>query len=398
MTDHQKIPTNAGLTTYVLTLLLIGSFLTPGCIPGQRESSNTADQQSGTLHFYVGTYTRDEGWVNGKAQGIYAVSLDDSVADVTLLTKAVNPSYLTMSDNGRNMYAVSELGRENEEGALLSLTKLDDGRWTQKGRYLTGGKSPAHVSIHPSGKRVYVTNYSGGVLKSFLRRPDGSLRTDQEFIHTGSGPHPNQNGSHLHMTLTSPDGRSVYVPDLGADRIWIYGSNASGRLDANKDSLILPAGSGPRHMAIHPDKPLVFILNELNSTVSTAVRNTETGSLRIIDTISTLPETYEGWNAAAAIQLHPDGNRLFTSNRGHNSIAMFSLNEETGLLQLNQVIPSGGDMPRDFSITPDGKSLLIANQNSDNLVLYDLSREQISDSVIAEIEIPTPVRILFPQY
>jgi 6-phosphogluconolactonase len=210
--------------------------------------------------------------------------------------------------------------------------------------------------------------------------------------HTGSGPNAaRQGGAHAHCIVADPSNRFVLAADLGADRVFVY------HLDLDRKSLrrvergdaIMRSGAGPRHIAFHPTLPLVFVANELDSTVATLRFDAGRGALSPLDTRSTLPAGWTGTNYPADIHVAPSGRTLYVSNRGHNSIAVFSVAESTGALALDQVISTDGDWPRNFSLDPTGRWLLVANQRSDSVVVF--ARDQNSGRLT-----PTRERIALP--
>ncbi len=367
---------------------------------------STQDQKIETINqpqkVFIGTYTQDEGWVNGKGDGIYVGELTNdgfAINDVQLAAELVNPSFLTISPDQKNLYAVSEIGGgESGSGLVVAYSISEDATLTEIGRYPTNAYSPCYVSVDATGKLVFVANYQGGVAMVYRRLEDGSLEFVQELNHEGSGPHPNQGSSHPHMTKISPDNNFLFIPDLGSDKIWSYRINHDdGTVSKTAQEFAQSEpGAGPRHMDFHPTKNLVYVMNELNSTVSVMEYDQESGALTQIHTISTLPDSFTDWNSTADIHVHPNGRYVYASNRGHNSIAAFSVDEETGKLTALQRISSEGEIPRNFALHPSGVQLYVANQNSDNIAIFEIDSETGTLTFSGNtLEVPTPVNITF---
>jgi len=352
-------------------------------------------------NMFIGTYTLDMGWVNGKGQGIYKAEIDyvrgelDLSSSVTVLT---NPSFLAISPDKQNLYAVSELGSgEDGHGFVYAYSLAERGHPVFIERYPTNAFSPCHVSVDATGRFVFVANYQGGVAMVYHRKEDGSLEILQQLDHEGSGPHPNQNGSHTHMTKVSPDNNFLFVPDLGSDKVWSYRINhEEGTVSKNTQEFIATApGSGPRHMDFHPTKNIAYVMNELNFTVSVMNYEPDSGTLTEIQTISAIPADFAEWNSSADIHVHPNGQFLYSSNRGHNSIASFSIDESGRLTALGHT-PTEGGTPRNFAIAPSGDFLFVANQDSDSITIFSIDPETGALQFTGNsLEVPTPVNITF---
>lgn len=350
---------------------------------------------------FIGTYTRDEGWVNGQAEGIYragigedgALTLDQTAAEV------INPSFVSISPDQKNLYAVSELGRGNEPtGFVHAFTIEEDLSLTFIAKYSTNAKSPAHVSVDATGKFVFATNYQGGVAMVYERKEDGSLEFLQQLDHSGSGPHQNQNSSHTHMVKVSPDNNYLFIPDLGSDKVWSYKINHETKSLTKTDQEFgaVAAGAGPRHMDFNPNGTIAYVMNELNSTVTVFDYDSTTGSLTEKQTITTLPASFTDWNSTADIHVHPNGKFLYGSNRGHNSIVSYSINEATGELSFLAHTSTEGEFPRNFAIYPNGETLFIANQNTNNITVFELNAETGALSYTgSSLNVGTPVCIAF---
>jgi 6-phosphogluconolactonase len=265
-------------------------------------------------------------------------------------------------------------------------------------RYSSRGQSPVHISVDASGKFVFAANYNGGVGIVFTRNDDGSLQFAQQLNHSGSGPHPNQNASHLHMAKLSPDNNFLFFPDLGSDKIWSYRIDyeSATLTKTNQEFGSVAAGAGPRHMDFHPSGNFAFVVNELNSTVTVFAYDSRSGALTEVQTISTLPEGFTAWNSSADIHVHPNGLFLYASNRGHNSIVTFSVDPATGELAVLGQTPTEGETPRNFAVAPTGDFLFVANQNSNNITVFTIGAGTgLPEFTGNQLEVPTPVCLVF---
>jgi 6-phosphogluconolactonase len=358
------------------------------------------DSQLDDELLYVGTYTDD-----GKSKGIYLVRMDRRSGQLRLIGSVdagANPSFLAIHPNGGVLYAVNEVDKQNDRatGAVSAFAiARDTGALSRLGDQPSEGSAPCFVSVDRSGRVALVANYDGGSVALLPIQSDGSLAPATSVVkHTGSGPIADrQSEPHAHCIIADPSNRFALAADLGADRVFVY------RLDAEVHKLrhveggdaVMRAGAGPRHLAFHPTLPLVFVANELDSTVATLRFDAERGKLSPIDTRSTLPPGWTGTNYPADIHVAPSGRTLYVSNRGHNSIAAFSV-ASSGALTLEQVVSTDGDWPRNFSLDPTGRWLLVANQKSNSIVVF--GRDQESGRLTPtrqRIALPSPVCLRF---
>jgi 6-phosphogluconolactonase len=352
-------------------------------------------------HLYVGTYTDD-----GKSAGIYLVRMDTrtgQLRSVDSFGAGANPSFLALHPNGRFLYAVNEVDhyKGKASGAVSAFAIASDtGALTKVGEVASEGTAPCYVSVDKSGRVVLVANYNGGSVALIPIQPDGTLATAASIVkHEGSGPVADRQGEpHAHCIVADPSNRFALAADLGADRVFVY------RLDLDAKALrhvaggdaVMHAGAGPRHLAFHPTQPLLFVSNELDSTVSTLRFDARRGALSPLDTRSTLPAGWTGTNYPADIHIAPSGRTLYVSNRGHDSIAVFGVAESTGALSLKQVVSTEGDWPRNFSLDPSGRWLLVANQQSNSIIVF--GRDDESGRLTPtnqRIELPSPVCLRF---
>jgi 6-phosphogluconolactonase len=352
-----------------------------------------ASQRDGEL-LYVGTYTEDT-----RTEGIFLVRFDTRSGALQLehgVDAGPNPSFLAIHPNGRVLYAVNEVDQRNGKasGALCAFAiDGDTGALTRINEQASEGGSPCYVSVDRSGRAALVANYVGGNVALLPLNGSGSLGSATHLDqHQGKGPNAErQESPHAHCIVTDPSNRYALATDLGVDTIFVY------RLDIDRGALIsvaegnahMKAGAGPRHLAFHPRLPIVYVVNELDSTITTLRFNAERGALTPIDTRSTLPAGYTGTSFVADIHVAPSGRVLYTSNRGHNSIALFSIAESTGALTMEQTIPTNGDWPRNFTLDPTGRWLLVGNQNSGSIVVF--ARDEKTGKLS-----PTPQRLQLP--
>ena len=350
---------------------------------------------------YVGTYTE-----NARRDGIYLVRMDRRSGKLQRVGSAdagANPSFLAIHPNGRTLYAVNEIDKYNGRatGAVSAFAiARKTGALTRLDEQPSEGAAPCFVSVDRNGRAVLVANYNGGSVALLPIGADGSLAPATHVEqHTGSGPNAaRQDAAHAHCIVADPSNRFVLAADLGVDRVYVY------RLDLEGKSLrhieagdgVMRPGAGPRHIAFHPTLPLVYIACELDSTVAMLRFDAERGALSPLDVHSTVPAGWTGANYPADIHIAPSGRTLYVSNRGHNSLAVFSMAESTGALALEQVVSTDGDWPRNFTLDPTGRWLLVANQRSDSVVVFGRDQESGRLTPTRErIALPSPVCLRF---
>jgi 6-phosphogluconolactonase len=319
------------------------------------------------------------------------------------VAETVNPSFIAIHPNRQYLYAVNEVNTyEGQSAGSVSSFSLD--AKTGKTRFLnkvsSRGADPCHLSLDRTGKWVLVANYSGGSIAAFTIKADGSLGEASAFVqHTGSSVNPQrQRGPHAHSINLSPDNRFAIASDLGLDQVLIY------RFDADKGTLSpsnppfakVKPGAGPRHFAFHPSGRFAYEINEIASTVTAFAYSLEHGILEEMQTISTLPKEFSGNNSTAEIEAHPNGRFLYGSNRGHNSIAVFTIDSSKGTLTQLEQVPTQGKTPRNFAIDPTGAYLFAANQGSDNIVVFRIDQKTGGLSPTGNVlEVPSPVCVIF---
>jgi 6-phosphogluconolactonase len=355
---------------------------------------------------YVGTYTEGT-----RSEGIYLLRMDRRTGElrpVGSVNGGANPSFLAIHPNGRFLYAVSELEQYNgrASGAVSAFAiERGTGALTRLNEQPSGGGAPCYVSVDRTGRAALVANYAGGSVALLSIQPDGALAPAAHVVqHQGTGPNAErQAAAHAHCILPDPSNRFALVADLGADRVFVYRLDLGGNslLHVEGGDAVMRPGAGPRHIAFHPTLPLVFVANELDSTVATLRFDAGRGALSLLDAQSTVPAGWTGGrgggtNYPADIHVAPSGRTLYVSNRGHNSIAVFSVAASTGALALDQVVATEGDWPRNFSLHPTGRWLLVANQRSDSVVVFgrDPENGRLTPSG-QRIGIPSPVCLRF---
>jgi 6-phosphogluconolactonase len=348
---------------------------------------------------YVGAYT-DKG-----AKGIYVYRYDPAsgqLSDSQLAAETVNPSFVTIDDKNRRLYAVNEVQKYQNEssGGVSAFSIQPGGQLHFLNEVASGGADPCYISIDKAGKYVLVANYTGGSVSVFPIQQDGSLGAATAFIqHKGSGPNrERQEAAHAHWIETSPDNHFAISADLGMDELLVYRFDAAtGKLSPNDPSFAkAEPGAGPRHLAFAAHGKFAYVINELQSTVSVFSYDAANGVLNPLQTISALPKGFSGENTAAEIAIHPNGRFLFASNRGHDSIAVFSIDKVKGTLRLIDNFSVKGRTPRSFVVDPTGSRMLVANQDTGNIVVFRINRSTGRLTATGqEVKVPAPVCLKF---
>jgi 6-phosphogluconolactonase len=356
---------------------------------------------TGTL-VYIGTYTA------AKSKGIYVSRLDlasGQLSAPTLAAESANPSFLAVHPSRDLLYAVNEIGNyEGKPGGSVSAFTInrETGALAALNRQSSVGGGPAHLTVDHAGRNVLVANYGGGSVAVLPIGSDGSLKPSSAFIqHTGSSINPaRQKEPHAHSVIVDSADRFAYVADLGLDKVMIY------RLDGGKGSLVAndppfaaaEPGAGPRHLALHPQRRFAYVINEMQNTVTAFSRDAERGALTALQTISTLPADQKPLTnySTAEVLVHPSGKFLSGSNRGHDSIAVFAIDQTSGRLTFVETQPTQGSFPRGFGIDPTGGYLLAGNQRSDSIVVFKINAEtgRLTPTG-SRIDVGSPVSIKF---
>ena len=364
------------------------------------------ESTSSKMWVYVGTYTRREPHVDGKSPGIEVIRFDaetGSLEHVRSISGIENPSFLTLHPDGTALYAISEVGELDGQpaGGIYAYTiDADTHDLGLLNHRSVRSPGPAYTTIDTAGKNVLVANYGGGSVSVLPIQSDLSLGIVSAFVqHEGSSVNPQrQEAPHAHSVVLDGADRYALVADLGLDKVMVYRYDIeSGTISANPDQpwARTKSGAGPRHIAFHPSQQYVYVINELDSTIIAFRWDGSRGAMTEMQTISTVPTEWDGRNYPADIHVHPNGKFLYGSNRGHDSIAVYDISEETGELSNYRVVSSGGQCPRGFAIDPLGKHILVANQNSSNIVVYAVDDETGDITPTGEtLDIPTPVCVI----
>jgi 6-phosphogluconolactonase len=364
-----RFPFSCHLRSAVLFLaVLVLSFLRP----------TSADAASrGKYLVYVGTYT-DHG-----SKGIYAYRFDAKTGLATALglaAESVQPSFVIVDDSGHFLYAVNETeSYEGQPTGAVSAFAVDSasGKLSLLNQVSSRDGGPAHIALDRTGKYALVSNYTRGSLAVFPVQKDGRLGEPSAFVqHHGAGmDKERQEQPHAHAVAMSSDNRFALVADLGLDQMFAYPfDSAKGTLGQDPHITKTNPGAGPRHLAFNLSGKLLYVINELQSSVTTYAYDPANGGLRELSTTSTLPEGFSGQSAAAEIALHPSGKFLYASNRGPDSIAVFSVAAE-GSLSRVKFVPVNGKTPRNFAIDPTGSWLLAGDQESDKVVVFRINKK-----------------------
>lgn len=345
---------------------------------------------------YVGTYQQHDPSVT---KGIFTYTLNPSTGHLSYhceINDINNPSFLAIDSKQRYLFAVDE--NLDQEKSLVHAYRIDphSGRLNYLNKQLSFGTLPCYVAVDRTDQFVFVANYGSGSVSILPVGENGHLHPASDVHqHRGSGINPErQEGPHAHCAIMDPTNRYLLVADLGIDRVMSYRLNREGkRLIPNETPYLeLPPGSGPRHLTFHPNGRFAYVINELNSTVMALGYDENHGTLAIIDGISTLPEDFQGENSCAEICITPSGNFLYGSNRGHDSLAIYSIDQDTGQLSIVSHQTTCGRTPRNFAIDPSGTFLLVANQASNNIVIFRINHNTgLLTFVDHIIDVPTPV-------
>jgi 6-phosphogluconolactonase len=331
------------------------------------------------ITLYIGTYTGEN------SQGIYTYNFNTKTGELSnkkLAIKAVNPSFLTFSKNKKTLYAVSE---NNDKSSVSSYSVTNNGELTLINTVNSIGNGPCHIQLNKQGDNAVVSNYGGGNFAVFNINKNGSLQQASQVI----DHNVESNKAHTHSAKFL--GTNLFVADLGRNFLAHYFEKQDGY--ALKDYYKMEAGAGPRHFEISKKGLYIYVINELNSTVS--VLKKDENSYTNIQNISTLSNGFSGESYCADIHLSKNEKFIYGSNRGENTIVVFKRNKKDGTLNKIQNISVSGDWPRNFTLAPNGKFLLVANQRSKNISVYKVHKNSGKLSFLSSTKAPTPVCLLF---
>ncbi|GAA4938869.1 lactonase family protein [Algibacter agarivorans] len=329
---------------------------------------------------YVGTYT------NGVSKGLYQLQFNTETGELNTQKLAINidnPSFLTYSPNRKYLYSTNG----TDSGFLSSYKINNDGSLTLLTRVSSQGKGPCHISINEEGTKVAISNYGGGTVSIYPVNTNGSLsEASQVFNHNAE-----DKKSHAHSAQFFKD--DLFVADLGRNAIYQYKLKNNNYILKSSAIVTMQGNPGPRHFSISNNGEFIYIINEYGSSITSVKRTSD--SFELIDHDSTLSESYKGNNSCADIHLSKDERFLYGSNRGENSIAVFKRNLKTGMLDKIQNISVHGDWPRNFTLDPTGKFLLVANKKSHNISVFSIDTSSGKLTFLHDIKVPTPVCLLF---
>ena len=325
------------------------------------------------------------------SEGIFVYRLADGNGHLELIRQnqgISNPFFIDLHPNGRLLYSISAPGNV----AAFTLDRSGGGLELINEQPTGGG--PCYVEVDPSGRMVVAANYTGGSVISYPLEKDGALGEAGSFVqHTGTSVHERrQQEPHAHCFKVSNDGRFAFAADLGTDRIMIYALDPDGgRVSpAEQRFARVQPGSGPRHFTFSPDGRHGYVINEIGNTITAFAYDAERGMLLERDSVPTLPADFDGTSGTADVALTPDGRFLYGTNRGHDSIAMFTVDADSGALAANGIEPSRGEMPQNLTMTPDGKLLFVANTTGNRVVAFHVDERSGKLNFSCEIEMPAP--------
>lgn len=337
---------------------------------------------------YAGTYTRES------SEGIYRFILDTkagTLSGVEVAAKVGSPTYLAISEDEGYLYSVAQDG--DLGGVSAYEIKTETGELTKLNEQLEAGAPPCHLEVH--NQELVTGNYHEGTIDLFKVNIQGEVEAKSSSSqHEGTGPHDRQEKPHVHYTGHTPDGKYVIVADLGTDELVTY-KVVNDTLE-KVSTFHAKSGSGPRHIVFHPNGKTAYLLTELTTDVVVLTYDADQGIFTEKQSIRAIPADFTEVNDAGAIHISADGKFLYTSNRGHNSITVFSINEDSHELTLVEHTPTGGEWPRDFSLDPSDAFLIVANQHTGNLVLF--SRDTKTGKLTqldSEIAVPEAVCVKF---
>jgi 6-phosphogluconolactonase len=385
---------------HLLTIGCLILLMNPIAGVAQSPETSPSPRDHGECLVYIGTRA------NEKSKGIYMCHLNNATGALTsfgIAAETTDPAFLAIHPNHRFLYAVRESGGfEGTPNGAVSAFAINPttGKLTLLNQQNSGGKGPCHLTVDKSGQCVLAANYGSGSLAAWPIRADGSLGALAAFLqHQGSGVDPKrQAGPHAHSVGFDVANRRAFCADLGLDKVFIYKLEPKTAALTPNDppTASLAPGAGPRHFAVHPDGRYLYVINELNNTITAFDYDKSHGALKELQTVPTLPDKFTAPNTAAEIAIHPSGKFLYGSNRGHDSIAVYAVDESTGKLTLVEHQSSLGKTPRAFGIDPSGNFLLAANQNSDSIVVFRIDPKTGRLKPTGQtLEVPTPVCMAF---
>ena len=381
---------------------IISIILVSFCILSVTAMRSSAQDRTPRMLVYIGTYT------GGKSEGIYVFQMDTATGELTnrrLAARTTSPSFLAIGPGGEFLFAANETGEWNDTKGTggVSAFSIDpkSGQLKALGDQPSKGGAPCHLVVDPGNKNVLVANYSGGNASVLPIRKDGSLGPATGFVqHAGTSVNKSrQSAPHAHSINLDPAGKFAFVADLGIDRIMVYAFDpAKGSISPHDTPFVsIAPGSGPRHFAFHPKATSAYVINELAMTVTAFSYDAPKGLLREIQTISTLgKEKTKGGYSTAHVEVHPSGKFLYGSNRGHDTIVVYTIDQDSGKLAYVENESTRGKTPRNFGVSPDGRFLLAANQSSGDISVFSIDQKTGALEYTGHrVECPKPVCVKF---
>lgn len=363
----------------------------------------SAEVRTDEDRIYIGTYTG-----KGTSRGIYTATFEAGSGKLgapELAAETTNPSFLALHPKRRLLYAVGEMDRfeGKRSGAVAAYEIGANGKLTFLNRKGSEGTGPCHLSVDGTGRWVLVANYGSGSVAALAIEPDGRLAGAGPIIQNegSSINRERQAGPHAHYIAPDPGNAFVLSCDLGLDEVLVYrlGDQKPVLVPNNPPFVKVTPGSGPRHLAFHPDGRHVYLANELASTLTVFEYQAASGTLKELQTAAMLPPEFKGQTTAAEVQVHPSGKFVYASNRGHDTLAVFAVEEKSGKLALVQHQSSGGRTPRHFALDPSGRWLLSANQDSDNIVVFSVAADSGRLTPTGqEVKVGAPVCVVFDRH
>jgi 6-phosphogluconolactonase len=345
------------------------------------------------LTVFIGSYAEVS------ASGVYRYEFDTTEGTLTLLNQASglkNPTFLNVDVANRRLYAITEgvdaEGAKVGDGVAFS---IEGSGLAELNRKLAITAPSCHIQRDANSEFVLLCSYHGGRISLVSLTENGEIGELLDIQqHEGTGPHPNQNQPHPHSTNFSPDGKYIFVPDLGIDRIVAYTLDKENRKLVRHGETVVHPGSGPRHMTFHPNGEFAFVINELDSTIIAYRYDAEKGALETLQTVSTLPEGYTEANGCAEIAISEDGRFLYGSNRGHDSLVVFAVDGENGQLTLVGHVSTEGKHPRHFALVPGGQFAITVNKDTNNAAVFRIAESGMPVYTGYSIEIAGPVCVI----
>ncbi len=366
-----------GISCFLLAALGIAGAMTS---PAQAQFGGSGGP--GKYRVYIGTYT-GKSPLGNESKGIYASELDGAtgkLSEPVLVGEATNPSFLALHPRGKYLYAVGEVtdanGKKVGGVSAFEITDSKTGKLKLLNQRSSGGSGPCHLVLDTASDLVLAANYGGGSVCAIAINVDNTLGEQVGFVqHEGKSVDPGrQKEPHAHSVNVSRDNRFAFVADLGLDKVLVYKLNRGKLVPNDPLAGIVAPGSGPRHFAFHPSGKFAYVINEMGNTVTAFAYDEKLGSLTEIQSVGTLPSNFKGESYTAEVVVHPSGRFLYGSNRGQDSIAVFSIDQKSGKLTATSHQGEGVKWPRNFNVDPSGKYCLVCNERGDSIVVFAIDQ------------------------